>query len=121
MDKWQALDDFWNSFEWPAYDENAVPDDAEMPYITYAASVSSFENPVPLTASLWVRSTGQLASISQKAEEIAERVSPYALQPLGGGEYIFITQGNPFAQRLADTDTTKRVFINLMAEYLSAH
>ena len=35
MDKQQAIHGFWSSFGITAYDENSVPDDAELPYITY--------------------------------------------------------------------------------------
>ena len=35
MNKEQAIHFFWSQFGLPAYDENSVPDDAQMPYITY--------------------------------------------------------------------------------------
>ena len=70
MDKWQVLDRFWNSFGIPAYDENSVPEDAVMPYITYSAVVSSFENPIPLAGYIWYHST-RWDDASLKAEEIA--------------------------------------------------
>lgn len=119
-DKWQALDAFWNSFGWTAYDESSVPDNAKMPYITYSAAVATFENPIPLGASLWDYSTSW-EQISQKADEIAKAISPYRLQSFGNGEYIFATQGSPFAQRMnKENDLVKRVYINVMAEFFSA-
>ena len=43
MDKSQAVHDFWSSFGLTAYDENAVPDNAQMPYITYSVVTDSLE------------------------------------------------------------------------------
>jgi len=121
MDKWQGLDSFWNSFDIPAYDENSVPDDATMPYITYTAEISKFEDVLLLNASIWYRSTSW-TDASQKAEQIARTLASYHLVKLDNREYIFITQGNPFAQRMKDEDdSVKRIFLNVMAEYFSAH
>ena len=120
-DKWQALQNFWESFNIPAYDENSVPDDAQMPYITYAAEISSFENVLLLTGSVWYRST-RWAEASQKVDEIARSLRSYRLEGVHENEYLFLTQGNPFAQRMKDEDdTVKRIYINVMAEYFSAY
>ena len=121
MDKWQALHNFWSSFEIPAYDENSVPDDAAMPYITYSAETSGFEDPLLLTGSIWYNSTSW-AGVSQKAEQIAQALADYHLVSLGGGEYLFLTQGSPFAQRMRDeNDSVKRIYLNVTAEFFSAY
>jgi len=57
MDKAQAINSFWSSFELKAYEQNSVPDGAELPYITYETATDSIENVLPLTASLWYRTT----------------------------------------------------------------
>ena len=120
-DKWQALHNFWSSFDIPAYDENSVPDDAQMPYITYTAEIASFEQVLLLTGSIWYRST-KWAEISQKAEEIARSLSSYRLEDVEGKQYLFLTQGSPFAQRMKDEDdTVKRIYINVMAEYFTVY
>lgn len=118
MDKWQALQSFWGSFEIPAYDETTVPDDAVMPYITYNAVTSSLNNPVPLTASVWYRSKSW-AEASRKAEEISDALIQVKTIPLDTG-YLYLTRGNPFAQRMTDEDdTVRRIYMVLMAEYLA--
>ena len=120
-DKWEALHNFWSSFGIPAYDENSVPDDAQMPYITYMAEIASFESALLLTGSIWYRST-RWAEASQKAEEIARSLASYHLESVNENEYLFLTQGSPFAQRMKDEDdTVKRIYINIMAEYFSAY
>lgn len=118
-DKWQAINEFWNSFGLTAYDELSVPDDAEMPYITYSASVSNFENPIPISASVYYRSTSWVA-ISHKADEISAAIGSYYLQKIDGG-YMFIDRGSPFAQRMSDPndDMMKRIYISLMVEFFT--
>ena len=121
MDKWQTIHSFWSSFGIPAYDESSVPDNAVMPYITYSASISSFEKPIPLTASIWYNSTSW-EDASKKSEEIERRLSSYAIIGMGDGEYLFLTQGDLFAQRAySEDDRVKRIYLNVMAEYFSAH
>ncbi len=119
MDKEQALQSFWGSFEWKAYDENTVPEDAELPRITYSVTTDSFNENVALTGSLWARSTSW-KNITLKAHEIAQRLA-------GGGQTIryedgllWIRKGVPFMQRMADTDDSiRRIYINIEVEYIS--
>lgn len=116
MNKWQAIQHFWESFGLPAYDENSVPDDAVAPYITYEAQVGEFESPLLLNGSLWYRSQ-KWSEISQKADEI-ERAAKTLIKLDEG--YLYITRGSPFAQRMRDEDeTVKRIYINIMAEYFT--
>lgn len=116
MDKWQAIQYFWEGFGIPAYDENSVPDDAVEPYITYSAQVGDFDSPLLLTGSLWYRSTSWEA-ISQKADEVARNAKQ--LIRISDG-YLWLTRGSPFAQRMNDEDdTVKRIYINVMAEFFT--
>ena len=121
MDKSQAIDNFWNGFGIPAYDENTVPDDASFPRITYNVETDSFDNPVGMNASLWYRSTAW-KDISKKAEEIGEYITkmfPPTIQIDGGR--LYITKGSPFAQRMPDPDDSiRRIYLNIEAEYLTA-
>lgn len=119
MSKWQGLDGFWSSFGIPAYDATAVPDDAQMPYITYKGITAGFEDVIPIEGHVWYYSTSWTEA-SEKADEIAAAVSPYRLVPLGNKQYLFLAKGSPFAQRMADEDdSVRRIYINLMAEYFT--
>lgn len=121
IDKWQGLHSFWSSFDLPAYDETDVPENATMPYITYDARVSGFEDTTALSASVWYRSTSWTA-ISQKADEIARALTPYKLIPLEDNQYLFLIQGSPFAQRMPDEDSAiRRIYINVMGEYFTRY
>lgn len=121
MDKYQALNAFWNSFGWKAYDENTVPDDAAMPRITYSVVTDSLGTPVMIPASLWDRSSSW-ETISKKAEQIGrtiEEMYPPAIEISDGR--LYITKGSPFSQRMqeASDDMIRRVYLNIDAEFFT--
>lgn len=120
MDKAQALHSFWSSFGIPAYDTSTVPDEAELPYITYDVAMDHIDRQVQLTASIWYRSTSWTA-ISQKADLIAEAIGDGGKLLKVDGGYIYIFQGSPFAQRMADEDEAiRRIYLMVTAEFLTA-
>ena len=122
MDKEQAIHSFWSSFDIPAYDENSVPDGAQMPYITYNVVTNNVGGITLLTASVWYRSTSWV-DISGKVAEIAEKLAlnGYYSITLDDGVVWFV-QGTPFAQRMSDPedDTIRRYYLNVTAEFLTA-
>ena len=123
MNKAQAIDTFWNSFNIPAYDENSVPEDATFPYITYSESTDSIGNAVMLNASIWDRSTSW-EGISLKAEEIAKKIAEYGHYTIKiDTGYIWLVKGTPFAQRMSDPndDKVRRIYLNVLGEFLTAY
>ena len=120
MNKDQALQTFFSSFTWPAYEENTVPDDATLPYVTYEAMTDNIGNTVYLPASLWDRST-KWTTVNAKAREIAESLGYGGTTMAFDDGLLFITQGSPFAQRMADDDDTiRRIILNFAVEFMSA-
>ena len=122
MNKEQALHAFWSSFDWPAYDEGTVPDDASLPRITYSVVTDSIDSQIMLTASLWDKSYSW-ESVTLKKDEIAQtiaRMHPPAIKIDDGRMYI--TPGNPFAQRMSDSndDSIRRLYLNLEVEFFTA-
>lgn len=121
MNKAQAIHSFWSSFQWPAYDENTVPDDASFPRITYDVQTDSLDNVVLLSASLWDRSTSW-ERISKKSDQIAKEIvnmDPPTIK-LDEGR-LYITKGSPFSSRMGDEDdSVKRIYLNINAEFLTA-
>lgn len=121
MDKAQAYNAFWNSFTWKAYDETTVPESLATPYITYEFKEGFIGDTLPLTISLWTRSTSW-AEIEQKAMQIGNAIG------LGGtvvdydGGKLWIKRGAPYAQRMTDPDdrSIRRIVININAEFISA-
>lgn len=117
MDKAQALYNFWAGFELPAYDENRVPEGAELPRITYETALDNFGNEIGLTASLWYKSMGW-AEITQKAAEIASKISSGGIIVKTDEGALWIKRGTPFAQRMEGSDdSTRRIVINISAEF----
>lgn len=103
MDRYEAQYLFWSSFGVPAYEENSVPDidEIEFPYITYQAVMSPFDNSIPVSASIWTRSTSwveadTLADTVENALKSGGKVLPYT------GGIIWVTPRNPLAQSMGD-------------------
>lgn len=119
MDKAQAIHSFWSQFSLPAYDENAVPDDATYPYITYSVVTDSLEYVAILNGSVWYRET-TWENASKKADEISESLKNGDIIEIDHG-YIYMYRGTPFAQRMGDEadDMIKRIYFNVNAEYLT--
>ncbi len=127
-DKTQALHDFWSSFGWLAIDEQSAYDDGVMEewgnpnkYITYEAATGSLGDSIPLTASLWHRSTSW-ATVEAMVKTISKEIG------IGGkvinidGGKLWILRRDPFSRRMSDEDKNdmRRIIINITAEYLTA-
>lgn len=119
MDKSQALDAFFNSFGWDAYDENTVDDDEPFPYVTYENMTSNIGNAVFLSASLWDRSNSW-ATVEQKARQIAEYLGTGGVGIAFDGGMMMVKQGTSFSQRQPDKiDTIRRIILNFAVEFIS--
>lgn len=123
MTKTEALQEFWASFGLKAYDENTVPDNAELPYITYSAKTDSIDSVLALTGSVWYRSPSW-KEIDKKVEQIARGVAEkgFFLNKVDGG-YLWITKGRPFAQRMAvpEDDMMRRIYLVFNGEFITAY
>lgn len=120
----KAYHNYWNSFGWAAYDENTVPEGSlaanDSKQITYSfGTPSDFQHGMMLTVSLWHRSTSW-AAITDKADAIYEVIG-YAGNIIKTSEgYIWIKRGQPFAQRMSDTDDAlRRIVINVEVDFLN--
>lgn len=120
MTKEQALQKFWEGFGLTAYDENTVPDKAELPYLTYEVSTGSIGDTISLSASLWYYGNSW-KSVTEKAEEISINIGLGGRMVAYDEGAIWIQRGTPFSQRMAD-DTNKsvrRIVLNVQAEFIS--
>lgn len=108
----QALYEFWSGFDIPAFVEGHVPEEAQLPYITYSLTETE-----PLEASshyarLWYRDTG-LGTMLTKVDEIKETVKQGVTIPCTGG-YVAIRPGSPLVQTMQDQDrTVQYAYFNL--------
>lgn len=121
MNKQQALYKFWSGFGLNAYEQNNVPYDVIMPYITYNESIGSIGSTVTLTGSLWYfDEDGDRLDIVDKTNEIAEAIGLGGMTVKYDDGMLWVTKGTPFAQAMDDPQDTriKRMVLNLSAEYL---
>lgn len=121
MTKAAAIYDFWNAFL-TAYDENAVPEDAEYPYITYQFIEDSLGNDVQMAASLWYRSSSWV-NANKMTNLISEYIGRGGLFLNCDGGKIWLKRGTPFAQNMGDESDNliKRKYLNITAEFMTAN
>lgn len=121
MDKYEALNKFYNSFGIKAYEENSVPEKAKMPYITYEVITSSFsDDNVALSLQIWFNET-KLVAIDNLTEKISAALSGGRKLKCDDG-YIVLYRGNPFAQSIKTIDKTiKCKYVTIMADYVTLH
>jgi len=117
MDKIQAIQSFWSSFGLPAYDNSTVPDDAEMPYITYELNIGDYGEDVATTASVWYYGKSW-KPIEEKMKEIDEVFNNGGININYDDGNIWLKKGTPYRMRIADeNDMVRRYVINVMIEY----
>jgi len=115
----QALHNFWGGFGLMAYDENTVPDDAALPYITYEASKDFFAPDIAQSASIWYYSPSW-AEITEKEQQIADYIGRGGRMISCDDGAIWIKRGQPWAQRMPDPsdDMIRRITLNVEVEFL---
>ncbi len=119
MNKIQALHSFWSSFGLVAYDATSVPDNAELPYITYEVSSADFNIDLAQTANLWYRSTSW-KDITEKEMQIADYISHGGIMITYDNGAFWLKKGVPWAQRMSDEqdDTIRRMILNIEIEFI---
>lgn len=104
----QALYQFFSSFDIPAYEENSVPDDAQLPYITYTLTDPEWTDVASVNASVWYKGTS-LAELSEKVDQIKKKVTGGYRIPTSSG-CVFLYMDTPFAQiQNADEENNEKM------------
>lgn len=80
----QALYQFWSSFGLPAYTVGTVPDEAQIPYITYSLVETEPLEPLTHYAQVWYRTTSNAALLA-KTDEIMAVLKQGVRIPCDGG------------------------------------
>lgn len=120
LNKEAALHQFWNGFGIPAYEENTIPKDAKLPYITYEVITDSLSDyTTALTAQIWYKSNSW-AEINEKSHAVSQALNPGARLVCSDG-YILLYRGSPFAQNRVDPsdNTIKGKLININADFIT--
>lgn len=105
-----ALKAFFSGFDLPAYTVDTVPDDAELPYITYSATQPEWNQKAALYAQVWDRTTSN-TGILRKADQITAAIGEGLRIPLDDG-YLVIWPETPLIQIMVDGDH-RSAYINL--------
>lgn len=108
----QALYTFFSGFGIPAYAEYAVPDEADLPYITYQVTEPDWRDEATFAARVWYRDTS-FAALNATVDSIRAAVGEgVRLQTDGGALYLF--KGTPFVQimPMEGDDTLRVAYVN---------
>lgn len=120
----KALYSFFSGFSIPAYEENSVPDDAALPYITYHVSVPDWNDTADISANIWY-SGPYFTDVSAKADEIGKYIDNGTLYPdpacltdeqkkENAKPVLYIYKGTPFAQVVpTGDDNVKVIYLNI--------
>lgn len=84
-----ALSAFWNSFGIPAYTEDHVPDDAELPYITYTEVQPDWRETGSTQARVWYKGNS-FVDVNAKVDEISKTIGEgYSIKTPDGMVVIY--------------------------------
>ena len=119
----QALYSFYSSFGIPAFEENSVPSDEyrpQFPYITYELQTGSFGQSIPLSVSVWDRSTS-LEGVLRIANSIKQAITRggVGLKTDDGGIRLWLGDPQIRISGEATDDMVKRAIINISAEFIT--
>lgn len=117
-----VLHTFFSRFGLTAYEENSVPDNAVLPYITYQVIVDDWGGYSKiLTASLWYRDSSWVA-INAKARQIADYIGYGGIHAGNGDGWLWIKKASPWAQNMVEPSDAmiKRKLLNFEIDYMTA-
>ena len=128
MTREQAIFDFWNSFNIPAFEENSVPTGENAPaypYITYQLVVDDFRGQVQTSASVYDRDKNNysaLFQVLQKTAEIRKKISRGGIMLAFDSGVVWLKPNTPFSQIMGDSEdnAVRRAYLNMTAEFISA-
>lgn len=105
-----ALYKFYSGFGIPAYEVNSVPDDAELPYITYLYVEPQYQNPASHYSRVYMR-TNSNVELLDKVGEIVSAIGDGIVFENG----VVIRPDTPLVQLLVDETNLdiRTAYINL--------
>lgn len=106
-----ALKTFFSGFGLPAYSVDSVPENVQLPYITYSVNVPEWNQKASNYAQVWDR-TKSNTGIIKKADQITAAIGDCGKSiPFEGG-YLVIWLETPLTQIMVDGDF-RSAYINL--------
>lgn len=119
MTKEQALYEYFNSVM-TSYPAAEVPDEANMPYLTYTSTDGAFgEGEQSITVNIYVRTDSE-AKINALARTLADSIGRGGHIITCDGGAVWLKRGAPWCQAAPyDDRSIKRRYINISAEFLT--
>jgi len=109
----KALYKFFSSFGVPAYEQNSVPKNAALPYITYPIITTEWDGATVISFRLWDRCDSIADRLMRTVDVISDTIGEGTSVPTSDGQ-IAIYKGSPFVQLLSDSDrAVKYAYINI--------
>lgn len=106
----KALKTYFSGFGLPAYSTDSVPDDVELPYITYLLTEPEWNQKATMYAQVWQVSRSN-SFILEKADEIVGDIGEGKRIKINGG-WLVIWLESPQVQVIVDNDV-RSAYINL--------
>lgn len=107
----KVLKTYLSSFGLPAYTTDTVPDDVDLPYITYPLADPDWNERATFYVQLWYRTTENTALI-QKADEILMDIGRCKMLPYEDEGQLLIYPENPAFQLIVDGDE-RSAYLNM--------
>ena len=99
----KAVYQFFSAFNVPAYDQQAVPEDAELPYITYYVQEPEWGTQATGFAQVWYR-TKSRATVNEKTDEIVRAIGDRGVLLECQGGYVMLRPETPFISPIQNGD-----------------
>lgn len=116
----QALYTFLSGFGIPAYTTDTVPDDAELPYLTYPLKEPEWNTKTTFYLTVYYRHrTSNLDSLT-KADEIVKAIGQGIRLPCDGG-YVVLWPETPLTQALPPDGDVRGAYVNLSMNAYHEH
>ena len=106
----KTLKSFFGGFGIPAYTLDSVPENVELPYITYQLVEPEWNEQANMYCQVWYK-RNNLGSLLAKADQIAAAIGTGVVFDQPGG-YLAIYPSTPLMQTLTD-DYAQSVYMNL--------
>ena len=107
-----ALYRFLSGFSIPAYNEQLVPDDAQLPYLTYPLVEPEWNTPATFYVNVHTLKNASNFDSVQKADEIVAAIGTGVLIPCTGGVVALYPQ-TPLIQAMPTENDVRTTYINL--------
>lgn len=102
---------FFSGFGLPAYTLDSVPDEVDLPYITYPLVEPEWNSQANIYCQIWYRKN-KLGELLKKADAVVGEIGTMKLIDLPEG-HLAIYPASPLVQILSD-DYSQSAYINLL-------